>query len=101
MDVVDLSGHEGVLSTAIQVGLTFHDASYLLAAKSLKAALITDGEDVVEASKRVEVETLRSRGLPVERASCANTPPINEAYARLAKASMNATTSCCRDASGS
>ncbi|RLF16259.1 MAG: hypothetical protein DRJ97_01505 [Thermoprotei archaeon] len=70
MSVIDVSGHErevDILLTAIQMGLTFYDASYLLIAKSLKATLITDDDDIVKASKRVEAKTLRSRDLPIKK----------------------------------
>jgi len=69
MSVIDISSYEcevDILLTAIQMGLTFYDASYLFITKSLKAALITDDDDIIKASKRTETKTLRSRDLPIK-----------------------------------
>lgn len=68
MKVVDVSSYErGVdaLITAAQVGLTFYDASYLFIAKCLEATLITDDDDVIKASEKVGIRTLRSRDLSI------------------------------------
>ena len=69
MSVIDISSYEreiDILLTAIQMGLTFYDASYLFIAKNLKATLITDDDDIIKASKRTETKTLRSRDLPIK-----------------------------------
>ncbi len=69
MSVIDITSYErenDVLLMAIQMGLTFYDASYLFIAKNLKAILVTDDNDIIKASKRTETKTLRSRDLPIK-----------------------------------
>ncbi len=45
MEVVDINGHEdGILSTAIDLELTFYDASYVYLAKKRGMPLVTEDE---------------------------------------------------------
>lgn len=69
MRIVDVSSYEhrgDILLMSIKVGLTFYDASYLFTAKNLGAILITDDDDIIRASRKIEIKTLRSRDLPIK-----------------------------------
>ncbi|MEM0011026.1 MAG: type II toxin-antitoxin system VapC family toxin [Candidatus Geothermarchaeota archaeon] len=67
MRIVDLSRYEvEVLLLSIQIGLTFYDTSYISIAKNLNCNLVTDDDELIKISEKLEVKTIKSMDLPIK-----------------------------------